>query len=190
MIATPKEFKAFFDSYKRKKIDDPALTRAGVLMPFFEKERQMHVLLTKRTDAVEHHKGQISFPGGAVDSKDTDIIATALREAEEEIGLPKESIEVLGLFDDFWTPTGFIITPVVGYVPSLPILTVNSEEVATILEVPVSLFLDKTKERTGQREREGKKFDLYFYDYGPHEIWGATAAILRSFLHEVSREAR
>ncbi len=167
-------------------LEDPSLQRAGVLAPLFQKENVWHFLMTKRSDEVEHHKGQISFPGGAVDSQDEDIVATALRETEEEIGLPRANVEVLGCLDDHATPTGFIITPVVGYVKTLPSLIARKEEVHEILEVPLTLFLDEKKERMEQRERFGKSIDVYFYDFGSHEIWGATARISRDFLRELA----
>jgi len=153
-------------------------------MPLFEKQGALHVLLTERTHSVEHHKGQISFPGGARDSADASIIETALRETEEEIGLPREGVEVLGTWNDVWTPTGFVITPVVGFLSSVPLLKLNSHEVAHILEVPVALFLNPTKERIEQKVRDGKRFDIYHYDFGGTEIWGATAWITRSILAE------
>ena len=155
-------------------------------MAFFMKSNSWHLLMTKRSDDVEHHKGQISFPGGAVDRGDKDIRATALRETEEEIGLSAASVEVLGLHDDHETPTGFIMTPVVGYVRRIPTLTPRQEEVVEILEVPVSLFVDGSKERVVQMKRKGKSVDVYFFDFGKHEIWGATARISRDFLRELT----
>ena len=155
-------------------------------MAFFMKSKSWHLLMTKRSHDVEHHKGQISFPGGAVDPRDKDITATALRETEEEIGLSAASVEVLGLHDDHETPTGFIMTPVVGYVKRMPALTPRLEEVGEILEVPVSLFFDASKERVVKMERMGKEIDVYFFDFGKHEIWGATARISRDFLQELA----
>ncbi len=167
-------------------INQDDLTRAGVLMLLFQKNGEMHVLLTKRTSDVEHHKGQVSFPGGSVDTGDKDIIETALREAREEIGLNSGQAEILGLFDDVWTPSGFAITPVVGYLEKLPVLSPSREEVEEILEVPVSFFLDDRNVRVKTLERNGKKVEVYFYTYGKTEIWGATAAMLRSFLRSLS----
>lgn len=155
-------------------------------MGLFRKNHEWYFLMTKRSEEVEHHKGQISFPGGAVDSNDKDIIATALREAEEEIGLHSSKVEILGCLDDHATPTGFVITPVVGYVKNLPSLRAQEEEVHEILEVPLSIFFDKDRERIEQREHHGKKVDVYFYDFGEHEIWGATAKISRDFLQELA----
>lgn len=180
----------FFKRFRRRELEKPGLKRAAVLMLFYHKMGQLHVLLTKRTEDVEHHKGQISFPGGSRDDGDENLVATALRECEEEIGLPQESIQVLGMFDEYETPSGFAITPVVAYAPHLPALRQNIVEVAEILEVPVSLFLDARNERVEQRTRLGVVHDIYFYRYGDHEIWGATAAMLRSFLHSLDASER
>lgn len=174
--------RTFFATYKARELHDSSLTHAGVLVLLFRKGHELHLLLTKRTDEVEHHKGQISFPGGAANGEDANIEATALREAEEEIGLPASAVEVLGRFDDISTPTGFLITPVVGYVHSIPALALNSEEVVEVIEVPLSFFLEKRNERFEKRVLEGKVFDVCFYDFGRHVIWGATAKIIRSIL--------
>ena len=185
MTITLSQITKFLERYHRRALHKPELTRAAVLMLFFSVNEQLHVLLTKRTEDVEHHKGQISFPGGAHDEEDEDDIATALRECHEEIGLAPESVQILGTFDDVETPTGFVITPVVAYAHSLPPLHPSQSEVAEIIEAPVSLFLDKRAERIEQRQRFGVTIDVYFFRFGEHEIWGATAAILRAFLHAV-----
>ncbi len=184
-VMTIDAIRNFLRSYTPKTMNDAALTRAGVLMPFVATGNGLSLLLTKRTDRVEHHKGQISFPGGAVDDEDVDIVATALRETTEETGLTASAVEVLGMFDDFWTPTGFIITPVIGYVKSIPALHPSPEEVEAVLQIPLSFFLDPTNERTVKMERNGTIYDVYFFRYDEHEVWGATAAMVRSFLRMV-----
>jgi 8-oxo-dGTP pyrophosphatase MutT (NUDIX family) len=183
MTITLDQITRFFASFQRREIQKPHLKSAAVLMMFYPKADVLHVLLTKRTEDVEHHKGQISFPGGSRDTEDDSLVKTALRESEEEIGLPHDAVQVLGVFDDFETPSGFAITPVVAYARCLPPLSQNTIEVAEILEVPVSLFLDKRNERIEKRERFGKVLDVYYYRFGAYEIWGATAAILRAFLY-------
>src|SRR5512139_663197 len=129
MRVTPGQIRNFLHSHARVENTDHSLMRAGVLLLLYPGSDGLCVLLTKRTSDVEHHKNQISFPGGSVDETDTDIVQTALRETQEEIGIRRSDVEVLGLFDDVWTPSGFRITPVIGFVPSLPPLSVNSEEV-------------------------------------------------------------
>jgi 8-oxo-dGTP pyrophosphatase MutT (NUDIX family) len=177
----------FLERHQRRELQKPGLTKAAVLMLFFSEGGELLVLLTKRTEDVEHHKGQISFPGGSRDEGDEDHIATALRESEEEIGLPHDAVQVLGMFDDFETPTGFAITPVVAYARSMPPLKRNEIEVAEILKVPVTLFLNQRLERVERRLRNGVEFDVFFYRFGDHEIWGATAAMLRAFLLSVRK---
>jgi 8-oxo-dGTP pyrophosphatase MutT (NUDIX family) len=182
MTITPGQITSFFNTFQRREIHKPHLKRAAVLMVFYPKNGDLHILLTKRTEDVEHHKGQISFPGGSQDDGDNDLVVTALRESEEEIGLPRESVRILGTYHDYETPSGFAVTPVVAFADSLPDLTPHEMEVAEILEVPLSLFLDKRNERVEQRSPFGIPLNVYFYRFGEHEIWGATAAILRSFL--------
>ena len=174
--------KEFLARHDRKELNNPALRHAAVLILLFPKQGNLHILLTKRTDYVEHHKGQISFPGGARDAGDADVVATALRESEEEIGLPPGVVQVLGLFDDFETPSGFAITPVVGFSASLPPLSPSLDEVAEIIEVPLELFLDRNNERVVRMSRKGEAHDVFFYNYNGYEVWGATAAMIRGFL--------
>jgi 8-oxo-dGTP pyrophosphatase MutT (NUDIX family) len=182
MTITAEHIASFFHEFRRKELKKPHLKKAAVLMLFFSKNGELYVLLTKRTEDVEHHKGQISFPGGSHDDVDSDLVVTALRESEEEIGLPREAVRVLGMYDEYETPSGFSITPIVASAEALPPLTPHAAEVAEILEVPLSLFMDKRNERVEQRVPFGVPLDVYFYRFGEHEIWGATAAILRSFL--------
>jgi 8-oxo-dGTP pyrophosphatase MutT (NUDIX family) len=182
MKATPGQIRDFLKSHPRIENADSSLVRAGVLLLLYPRSGELHVLLTKRTSDVEHHKNQISFPGGSADETDLDIVQTALRETEEEIGISPDGIDVLGLFDDVWTPSGFRITPVIGFLSALPPLNRNHEEVEEILEVPVSFFLDQKNARVKTMTRYGQTVDVYFYRYGMMEIWGATAAMLRSFL--------
>jgi 8-oxo-dGTP pyrophosphatase MutT (NUDIX family) len=149
---------------------------------------EMSVVFTQRTEEVEHHKGQVSFPGGTMDSIDATIIDTALREAEEEIGLTRSSVEVLGLLNDFCTPSGFCITPVVGFLPIIPSFMLNKTEVSGIFNVPLSFFLDPRNERVEELNRSGKNKRDYFYSYGKYEIWGVTAEILQIFLHTLNTQ--
>jgi len=185
MSITIEQIQEFLGHHGQRKLGKPGLRKAAVLMLLYPKDSELHVLLTRRTDEVEHHKGQISFPGGSMDDEDEDLVATALRESEEEVGLPKEIPQILGMFDEYETPSGFAITPVVAYTGALPSLSHNAMEVAEILEVPLSVFLEVQNERVEKRKRLGHLIDVYFYRFGAHEIWGATAAILRAFLHSV-----
>jgi 8-oxo-dGTP pyrophosphatase MutT (NUDIX family) len=180
------QIRSVLSSYQPQRAQPANYKLAAVLILLFLKNEELHVLLTRRTKSVEHHKGQISFPGGAIDDGDADAVSAALREAEEEIGLPRVSVEVLGVLDHYATPSRYTIAPVVGFRRSLPTLAPSSHEVAEIFDVPLSFFLDKKNERIIPVKREGQWREVYFYNYGEHEIWGVTAAIIRSFLQTVN----
>ena len=182
LIVTLEHIRQFLTQHTPRELYAPGLTRAAVLIPLFLKNGALHVLFTRRTESVEHHKGQISFPGGAADPGDADAIATALRETEEEIGLARANFEVLGVLDDYATPSGYSITPVVGFVQTIPNFTPSSHEVAEVFDVPLDFFLDKNNERIVNVIRMKKMREVYFFNYGEYEIWGVTAAILRAFL--------
>jgi 8-oxo-dGTP pyrophosphatase MutT (NUDIX family) len=172
---------------ERGRLDDPALICAAVLVPLLCKEGEWHVLVTQRTQTVEHHKGQMSFPGGTCDFGDADLRATALREAEEEIGVPPEAVEVLGALDDFQTITSFVVTPFVGVIPHPFAYRLNSHEVEAVVEVPLSFLRDAEHLRVERLEHEGRVFEVLFWDYSldlhtTYTIWGATARILKGFL--------
>jgi 8-oxo-dGTP pyrophosphatase MutT (NUDIX family) len=160
----------------------PGFSRAAVLVPLYEADGDLKVILTVRTETVETHKGQVSFPGGTRDASDQDDIQTALRESREEIGLDPASVRILGLLDDLVTPTGFVITPVVGAINEMPTLKPNSSEVAEVLSVPLSFFEDEKNGRWEMRERAGLKVKVWFFQCGERLIWGATAGILKNLI--------
>lgn len=178
-------------SRPRRVIDDPRMRRAAVLIPLYTEADEVYVLLTKRSETVEHHKSQISFPGGTADLDDPDLLATALRETEEELGIPRDRIQILGALDDVYTfVSGFVITPFVGLIPHPSPLRVNLVEIAEVLAVPLSTFRDPTTLRVEERDREGERVKVYFYHYGPHEIWGATGRIMKGLIDAVFEEER
>jgi 8-oxo-dGTP pyrophosphatase MutT (NUDIX family) len=179
------DIRSSFPFSARRELNDKRLRRAAVLILFFHEAGELSVLLTRRTEDVEHHKGQISFPGGSQDDGDASLIATALRETEEEIGLQPDAVKIFGMLDDFETPSGFAITPVVGTAAFLPALKPNPDEVAEILHVPVGVFTESSNERVEHRIVHGVSREVYFYRFGSHEIWGATAAIMRAFLRSL-----
>jgi 8-oxo-dGTP pyrophosphatase MutT (NUDIX family) len=174
--------------------------RAAVLVPLFEADGAPHLLLTKRTETVEHHKGQISFPGGGEEPGDADLLATALRESYEELGLPPHSVEVWGRLDEVETVvSGFAITPFVGRIPRPVGLRPNPNEIDEIVTVPLATFLDPANLRTEQVVREGQRRELLFYTCGSHVVWGATARIIYGMIQmltsqtpsdQIGREAR
>ncbi len=167
---------------EREVISYLPFTHAAVLIPLFEKGGGCHILFTKRTQQVKHHKGQISFPGGMFDDEDTDLERTALREAHEEIGLKEEDAQVVGVLDDIVTTTEFIVTPFVGLIPYPYPFQLSEIEIEELIEVPLTALLDPScfSERVID-EGEGKRI-VYNYQYGEHAIWGATALILKQLL--------
>ena len=174
----------------RRTIGVAGLTRAAVLIPLLAQDETPRVLFTRRTDTVQHHKGQISFPGGASEQGDVDALATALRETEEEVGIPRDIVEVLGTLDDARaTVSGFLITPFVGIIPDPAPLRINTAEIAEVLTVPLSVFRDPSRLRVERRERGGQQVDVYFYTHGRYEIWGVTAHIMKSFIDTVFGES-
>src|SRR5438552_1520088 len=174
----------------RRMIEADGLTRAAVLIPLLVQDGTPLVLFTRRTDTVQHHKGQISFPGGATEQGDVDALATALRETEEEVGIPPGIVEVLGTLDDVHaTVSGFLITPFVGIISDPVPLRINTAEIAEVLSVPLSMFRDASRLRMERRERGGQQVDVYFYTHGRYEIWGVTARIMKSFIDAVFGES-
>jgi len=169
-------------------IEDERLKRAAVLIPLFKKDGEYHVLFTRRTEEVEHHKGQISFPGGRQDRKDKDSLTTALREAREEMGIQKKDVRILGELDDICTVSDFCVSPFVALIPHPYPFRVNSHEIEEVIEVPLSALLDKRIFSQEAQERNGEPLQVYFYRYKNHTIWGATAKILKQLLDLLPEE--
>jgi 8-oxo-dGTP pyrophosphatase MutT (NUDIX family) len=159
---------------------NPDLVSAGVLMLLYAKAGDICVLLNKRTDRVEHHKGEISFPGGAQDPEDATILDTALREAHEEMGIHRKDVEILCRLDQVTTRSLFSITPFVGTMPPSYPFRASGIEVAEVLEVPLPVLLDPSSWRG--TARAGESAQNREYAYGEHLIWGATARMLTQFL--------
>lgn len=155
------------------------LRQAAVLVPLLVRE-ELHVLLTQRTAHLNDHAGQIAFPGGQVDPEDDGVVAAALREAEEEVGLPPGHVEVVGHLDTYLTRTGFEITPVVGLIHQDFEPALDAFEVAEIFEVPLRFFLTPGSRETHSRIFEGQERHFYVYPYENRYIWGATAGMLNN----------
>jgi 8-oxo-dGTP pyrophosphatase MutT (NUDIX family) len=174
--------------YERRVIDKKSLTKSAVLIPLIRTAGGLDLLFTKRTDRVEHHKGQISFPGGAFDPADKTSSDTALRETFEEIGIVPASVAILGTMDDLQTPTGFIVTPVVGYVEKLPPLRLNLEEVAQVIQIPLEKFFDDSLRRSSVLDRGGAKVEVFSYDVWTEPVWGATAFFVKKLVDLLRKE--
>jgi 8-oxo-dGTP pyrophosphatase MutT (NUDIX family) len=162
------------------------LVQAAVLVPLVDRPEGMTVLLTKRTDHLHDHAGQISFPGGRLDPEDADAVAAALRETEEETGLDRSHIDLIGQLDTYVTRTGFEVTPVVGLVRPGFALNPDTFEVAEVFEVPLAFFLAPGSRRMESREWQGKRRYFYVYPYGSYYIWGATAGMLNNLAEVLS----
>lgn len=172
----------------RRVVEPGDLIPAAVLL-LLTNRASPHVLFVKRTDHVAHHKGQISFPGGLVETLDGSRLETALREAQEEIGLPPEAVEVLGTLDDTETrATQFVITPFVGLIREPVRYRPDGTEIERVLEVPLAALLDPGNFRVEMWELDGEAHPVYFYEYRGETIWGATARILKQFLDLVFPE--
>ena len=166
---------------QKRRIVDPSRISAAVLLPIYDKQGKYYVLFIKRTEWVEKHKGEISFPGGAREERDKTLLDTALRECTEEIGLMAEDVEILGELDDeVSVKTNYVISPFVALIPWPYQFKVDGKETEEIIEAPVSALRDKGYSR--QEIRGGETVTPYFYPYQGRVIWGATARILSKFL--------
>ncbi len=156
------------------------LRPASVLAPLVERGSGLSLVLTRRNARLKHHPGQIAFPGGKQDVRDPTPLAAALREAEEEIGLPPDRVEILGSFDGHDTVTDFAVTPFVGLVrgPFTPVI--DRSEVEEAFEVPLAYVLDPANMQRHGRRWAGAWREYYAVPYGPYYIWGATARMLKS----------
>ncbi len=159
------------------------LLAAAVLVPVIERTEGLTVLFTQRTAHLNDHAGQVSFPGGRCESSDPSPVFTALRETEEEIGLDRGRIEVLGVLPDYRTGTGFSVTPVVGLVRPPFDLVLDSFEVAEVFETPLSFLLDPANHQRHSMEISGILRHYYAMPYEGYFIWGATAGMLVSLHH-------
>lgn len=157
---------------------------AAVLVPLVRRESGITVLLTQRTEDMPSHAGQIAFPGGRKQAEDADAKDTALRETEEEVGISRTFVEVVGEVDHYRTGTGYEIAPVVGIVTPGFTIHADPREVADVFEVPLSHFLDAQNHRIDSRVWQGRERRYYAMPYGDRYIWGATAGMLKN-LHFV-----
>lgn len=165
------------------------LTRAAVLVPLIDRQDGLTVLLTKRTDHLHDHAGQVSFPGGRIDDADADAVAAALREAEEEVGLPRDRVEIVGRLDTYITRTGFEVTPVIGLVDPPPSFAPDPFEVAEVFEVPLAFIAEPGNAQRHSREFQGRTRYFYVFPWQSYFIWGATAGMLVN-LADVLRSPR
>ena len=166
--------------------DEAALTAAAVLVPIVVHASGLTVVFTKRTSHLKAHSGQVSFPGGRAEPHDPTPEFTALREAEEEIGLAMHRVEVLARLPDYLTRTGFRVTPVVGLVTPPLELAPDPREVEEVFEVPLGFLLDPRNHRRETRELQGRTVGYYVMQFEDRIIWGATAGMLVNLYRHVS----
>jgi 8-oxo-dGTP pyrophosphatase MutT (NUDIX family) len=161
---------------------------AAVLVPLINQPHGVTVMLTQRTPHLYDHAGQISFPGGRVDPGDADRIATALREAEEETGLPRASVAIIGSLPEFDIQTGFRVTPIVGWIEPPLTLAPDPFEVAEVFEVPLAFLLDPANHRRNSDVINGRHRNYYSMPYEGRNIWGATAGMLYALYRALKSE--
>lgn len=159
------------------------LRRAGVLVPLFVRDAGLWVLFTRRTESVEHHRGQISFPGGGEEPEDESLYGTALRETEEELAIASADVVPLGSLSPIVTVTNFYVEPYVAAVPQPYVWRPAEAEIAEVIEAPLAVLMDPSIMET--REIPGREGPILFYHYGKHVIWGATAGILSELLEAI-----
>lgn len=160
---------------------------SAVLMPFYFKNGEAYLLFTRRSQKVRHHKGQVSFPGGAYDEEDGDLRTTALRETWEEIGVEPEAVEVIAEMDEMVTPSNFHITPFVGQIPYPYSFRINRDEIDEMIEIPFAHLLNPAHHRAEymQHPRTQKQVLVHFFDYGEHIVWGVTGHLLYRMLQKM-----
>ena len=178
---------------KSLQVCDTHYRHAGVLVPLFRDNGEYKVLFTKRTNRVEHHKGQVSFPGGRVDDEDGSMEETALRETHEEIGLPRDEVTILGRTDDMVTLTSsFIVHPFVGLIPYPYDFRISTGEVKRLVQVPLEIFFSDNASyyKKDVIEIEGTTYPGPAYEYQEDVIWGATARIMENFIDIIEEKLR
>lgn len=162
-----------------------ALRPAAVLVGLVPRAQGWQVLLTRRTEQMPTHAGQISFPGGRIGPEDADAVAGALRETHEELGIEPASVRPLGLLDVYGTISAFAVTPVVGLIDPRARLQPDAREVDEVFEVPLRFLLDRRNLKREERHFRGRLRGYYAYPYGDRYIWGATAGMLVNLLERL-----
>lgn len=175
-VVMPPELASWPEPLRRRLARD--LKAAGVLIPIIERRDGCTVLFTRRSPHLRYHAGQVSFPGGRMEPGDADILATALRETREEVGIEPASVEIAGFLPPLPTVSGYAVTPIVGFVTGGTPIVADPTEVERVFEVPLDFLLDPVNRRCAERDVYGERVTVSEYRYAAEHIWGATASIL------------
>ena len=160
-----------------------SFSEAAVLLPIIELHGEFQLVLTKRSQSLRQHPGEISFPGGRADPEDLDLVQTALREANEEIALAPDDVRVFGSFVQMPTFTGFRVTSFVGeFTQPLSSLIINPDEIDVLIVAPLRALADEKIYEVGERTFDGRRFTMHSFQFGSHRIWGVTGMMLHLFL--------
>ena len=162
-------------------IDAPHLRRACVLLPLIHAKDHWALLLTRRAENLAAHSGQIAFPGGGIEDGES-LENAAIRETEEELGIPRDAVELIGRLDDLVTNSGYLVAPFVGVIHEPTEYVIQQSEVVEVFEVPLDALLDPEKPEVRYVSFRNRKYPAYFYSYAQYEIWGLTGRMLKSFL--------
>ncbi len=177
------DLRKYLSEHPKRTLKDKNLVPAAVVLPLFIKINEWWILFIKRTETVKYHKGQVSFPGGRRERVDNTMRETALRELEEEIGVPPDKVEIIGELDDNFTLTSnYLVSTFVGIIPYPYDFKLDRREIAYVFEVPIAALLAEGCLQEEERYEDGKKYNGYSYRYEDKIIWGATARILKQFL--------
>jgi 8-oxo-dGTP pyrophosphatase MutT (NUDIX family) len=177
----------FSDSFRLEVQKYAGIRQAAVFVPLVQRPDGLHVVFTRRASHLYDHAGQISFPGGRIEASDSDAVAAALRETQEEIGVDPKYIQLIGTQPSFLTSTGFAMKPVIGALLPGFIITPDTAEVAEVFEVPLSVLMDPAQHRLHEAELPGGGHRFYFsITWKSYFIWGATAALVRNLYHYLS----
>jgi 8-oxo-dGTP pyrophosphatase MutT (NUDIX family) len=189
------EFAAFKEELRKRlgarasrDLGQTGLRHSAVMMLIMNKGGAPFVVLTRRTDTVSAHKGQVSFPGGAVDAEDGDFLSAAYRETAEEIGVDRDAIEYIGQFDDYISISGYHVTCFIGAVEYPCRYTPDSRETESVFEAPLSMFVNQDFDRTEIVNYLGKEYRIFYYLHEGYLIWGLTARILTDFGKKICRD--
>ncbi|MBU0516292.1 MAG: CoA pyrophosphatase [Proteobacteria bacterium] len=181
-IVDAEQVRNLIKTYGPQRVENKSLKRAAVLVPFVIKHGELHLVYTRRTEEVEHHPGQVSFPGGMKDREDPDLLSTALRETWEEIGVDPEAVTVWGELDHIVTVTRFVVSPYVGLLDWPDEFALNPAEVARVIEVPLEHILHGDHFRERMIDWDGVALTSPAFKWDGELVWGATARISKNLI--------